>query len=479
MVYEDALRFCGSDGAVLIEDVAPLSSRSLAGIVLDERYRLVDLVGAGGVGEVYRARHTKIPRDLAVKVLQAEFRDDADVASRFRREVRIQAKLYHPNIIEVFDFGEHPDVGLYIVMEFLEGESLADRVARAGTLQILDVLKIVEQCGSALNLAHASGVVHRDVKAENIFLAKKPGAREEFDVRLLDFGVAQVDEAKHRTMTRGVCVTPPGRSIGTPYAMSPEQISGARVDRRSDIYSFGVLLYELLAGELPFECESAQDYLRAHLVSPAPSLRARSTTRWVPRALDVLVLRMLEKAPERRPQTITEVLDCLDGLRTLVLSKWAEAHLPRRRRGLLKVHPGGPERNKPANSIDATDSPLVVIIDDEAATRFLIRQHISRAGYAAVLFATAAEGLEWLRKNEPPACVVVDLLMPKTNGLEFLKAVRARLGALPVIVCSGLESSSLLDEAKRLGASRVLQKHQLHRLPGLVAEVLDESRVSA
>ncbi|MCA9719558.1 MAG: protein kinase [Myxococcales bacterium] len=471
------MSYCGRDGAVLEERAEHQPSSELDGLVIDDRYRLVHPVGSGGVGVIYRARHVRIPRDLAIKLLLPEARRNEEAVARFRREVHVQTSLCHPNIVEVLDFGETEETGLYIVMEYLAGETLAERVARDGALGILDVFKIVEQLGSALHFAHERGVVHRDIKAENVFLVAKTGRRDDFDVRLLDFGTAQVTEERPRAGAARSGVTPAGFTLGTPYSMSPEQITNAEVDRRSDIYSFGVLLYELLAGELPFDESSPPGYLRAHLVKRPVPLRSARAARWVPTALAKLVHDMLEKDPARRPQTIVEVLDALDHIRSLVLSRWAETHLAcRRRAARLKLH-----GEREGGAAEAANDPhqRVLVIDDEAATRFLLRQQITRAGYSVTLFEEASRALQWLRTHEPPACVVVDLLMPGTSGFEFLRAMRTQLPELPVIVCSGLESSALLDEARTAGATRVVPKHQLHRLPALLAEALDESRVSA
>ena len=199
-----------------------------------------------------------MPRQLAVKILSEEMSTDPQWVARFEREVRAQALLEHPNIIEVYDYGVADGIGYYIAMEFLRGEDLASRLERERSLPIVEVYKIIFEAGSALAQAHAADIIHRDVKPENVFLAERDSDDGGYSVRLLDFGIAKVVRPTTELPDLGEL---PGVGTayiaGSPYTMSPEQVRCEPVDSRSDIYSLGCVLYELLTGNVPFFGESA------------------------------------------------------------------------------------------------------------------------------------------------------------------------------------------------------------------------------
>ncbi|MFO0603281.1 MAG: serine/threonine-protein kinase [Polyangiales bacterium] len=217
------------------------------GTILGERYELTDRLGEGGMGAVWVARNTAVGgAEVAVKVMHANLAADATAVERFRNEASIAARIGHPNIVRVFDFGLGDDGAPYMVMERLQGESLADRLEREGTLAPKEAARLLATVLEALAAAHALDVLHRDLKPENIFLAREGSA---VVPKILDFGVSKIlgDDAERTKMTRT------GALIGTPAYMSPEQVMGATVDLRSDLWAMGVILYELVSGRLPFD----------------------------------------------------------------------------------------------------------------------------------------------------------------------------------------------------------------------------------
>jgi serine/threonine protein kinase len=230
---------------------------------LGARFRLIDKVGEGGMGVVWLARDERLECDVALKVLHAALLGDEHSAARLRNEARAAAKIAHPGICRVLDVGEHEDTP-FLVMELLRGQSLAARIEHDKRLSPEDALSVVEPVLEALAAAHAEGVLHRDMKPENVFLC------EDGSVKVLDFGVAKIlDDGARERLTRT------GALIGTPAYMAPEQARGLASDERADLWSVGVMLYEMLAGSLPFTAPNYQGMLVAIATSAAPSVRAR------------------------------------------------------------------------------------------------------------------------------------------------------------------------------------------------------------
>jgi serine/threonine protein kinase len=288
----------------LLEEVA---KTPLPGVLLPDasvgEYRIVKLLGRGAFGAVYHATHVVIGKHVALKVLAAEFSEDANMVSRFVNEARAVNRIAHPNIVDIFGFGALPDGRKYCVMELLAGSTLRESLWESGPPSIEQALLILEQIASALDAAHANGIVHRDLKPENIFLCQPVAGEEEtVKVKLLDFGIAQVaDGLPQRTGSNTV--------LGTPGYMSPEQCRGGRVGHRSDIYALGVVAFELLTGTRPFNGDSVYQIAAQHLTMtpPAPSaLRPELGSE-----LDAGVMHMLAKAPEDRPGRASEAVQGL------------------------------------------------------------------------------------------------------------------------------------------------------------------------
>lgn len=289
--YSSDVSFCLHDGSKLVVTDA------LLGKVLDGRYRLDRLVGEGGMGEVYRATHIHIDAVVAVKLLRPEFVADQTAIKRFRLEAKAAGRIHHPNAVRVTDFGVTPEQMVYLVMEFAEGQSLRSLMRKEGKLDYLRAAGIVHQVCGAVEAAHHSGVIHRDLKPDNILIESAHGAER---VKVLDFGIAKLKETKTDAF-----LTKAGTIIGTPQYMSPEQCQGKPLDPTSDVYSIGVVLYEMLTGEVPFDGENTLQivYNQLHEL-PRPLQEAAPD---VPAPIVAVVMRALEKLPERRQSSAAEL----------------------------------------------------------------------------------------------------------------------------------------------------------------------------
>ena len=293
---------CPEDGAPLQADPTVAIARPvvdpLLGRTLDEKYRLDERLGTGGMGTVYRATHLLIDRPVAIKVLNSRYVEDEAAQVRFRREARAAGRLQHANAVTVTDFGSTSDGLVYIVMELLEGYTLRDVLAREAPLDVARAVSIMLQISSAVAAAHAAGIIHRDLKPANIFIVQRKDAPP--FVKVLDFGIAKLaaealdDDDDPQTLTQV------GAMIGTPRYMSPEQCDGRNLTPAADVYSLGIILYEMLTGTTPFNGTSPLAIALKHSSQVPRSPREFVAT--IPQALEDIVLHTLEKQPEQRPQ---------------------------------------------------------------------------------------------------------------------------------------------------------------------------------
>ncbi|WP_394833542.1 serine/threonine protein kinase [Pendulispora rubella] len=264
--------------------------------ILNGQFQILQKIGTGGMGAVYKALQPEMNRMVGVKILHPKLTNRKDLASRFRREARAMSHLTHPNTVKVFLYGELEDGSLYIVMEFLEGKNLNQTVRGEGPMQMQRALPILIQVCGALQEAHGAGIIHRDLKPENIFLCSQGGMKDY--PKVLDFGLAKVTEREMRPGS--LILTQEGMVFGTPEFMSPEQAQGKTLTSGSDIYSLAVILYEVLTGKLPFEAKGAMDYLQLHVSGRPIPLSRRVEGRVFPPLLDQVMERALAKRPEDR-----------------------------------------------------------------------------------------------------------------------------------------------------------------------------------
>jgi eukaryotic-like serine/threonine-protein kinase len=265
------------------------------GKIIDDRYEIQARIGEGGMGVVYRARQTSIDRVIALKMLNQQMAEDQQWVQRFYNEAKACSRLQHPNTIRMFDFGQTRDGRLFMTMEFLDGMTLRQAIATQSPMPPNRVLKVLIQCCASLAEAHSIGIIHRDIKPDNVFLLNMAGSPD--FVKLLDFSVAKLLQENDRMRTQA------GVVFGTPQYMSPEQGRGLPLDARSDIYALGILAYEMLTGRVPFNDENPMNVLHMHLRSELPPLPPT-----VAPEMQQVVRRALEKEPGRRYQSAGEMM---------------------------------------------------------------------------------------------------------------------------------------------------------------------------
>jgi len=282
---------------------------SSPGTILGDSYELLELLGRGGMGEVWRARHLRLPKEVAIKLLHSCLEQSPEMLARFRREAEVTSRLGHPHIIEVLDYNVLPDGRAYLVMELLEGMTLRQRLAK-GPLSVEETLSILAQVASALQAAHGAGVVHRDLNPSNIFLTWRPAvAGDELCVKVLDFGISKIQGAS-------TLVTSSDSVLGTPAYMSPEQAGGhsAEVDGRADQFALAVVGYELLSGQRAFTGRSMAELIHRVVYEESPSLR--QVRRDLPEHLTAAIERGMAKDPRRRYPEIGAFLAAVMGAPT-------------------------------------------------------------------------------------------------------------------------------------------------------------------
>jgi eukaryotic-like serine/threonine-protein kinase len=301
MRYPNEIAYCPSDGTptALVADGGEPPDPFI-GQTVDGRYRIEARIGEGGMGVVYRALHVVLKKPFAIKVMRGEQAHDPEVVQRFVQEARASTAIGHPNIVNISDFGTAPDGSVYFAMEYLQGQTLG-KAMEGGRLGRDRAFAIFIQIAGALEAAHERGIIHRDLKPENIFLTREP-EHPDF-VKILDFGIAKVKNAAAK-------ITRTGMVFGTPHYMSPEQAAGQTVDHRSDIYSLGVIMYQVFAGQLPFESESYMGVMTQHMYeTPPPPSQISADLRG---PLEDVILKALQKKPELRYSSMLELREDLE-----------------------------------------------------------------------------------------------------------------------------------------------------------------------
>jgi eukaryotic-like serine/threonine-protein kinase len=297
--YETAARFCPADGTAL----RPKGSDSLIGSVLAERYHILKRIGEGGMGRVYLGEHVKMNRQCAIKVMSPALVNDAESASRFAREASSAARIIHPNVAAVFDYGESEGL-VYLVMEYVDGEPLSRLLAREAPFALERAVDLARQIADGLGAAHELGIVHRDLKPDNILVTRSKSGREV--AKVVDFGIAKaMQEGAGEALTRT------GLVIGTPEFMSPEQLLGDPIDARSDLYALGCILHLMLTAAPAFDAPTREQMIKRRLSENPP--HAQELDPGIPDSIDRVIVKLLARTPDERYGSAAEVRDALSG----------------------------------------------------------------------------------------------------------------------------------------------------------------------
>lgn len=438
-------------------------------------YRLITRLGVGGMGEVWRAEDQKLLRHVAIKILPAQLAADPEWKDRFVREARTVAQLNHPNIATLFAIEEDGDT-LFLAMELVEGDALAKIIAR-GPLPVAEAVRIAAYVCDALGEAHSKGIVHRDIKPENILVSPRV-------VKVLDFGIAkQIGGKADPALTQG------GMVVGTPHYMSPEQAFGKPVDTRTDIFSLGVVMHEMLSGRKPFEGDAVTQILLQIVSNEPPDL---GKTSGVSSQLADVVKRCMSKKPEDRFRTCDEVRKALlqafrddrskgkatatqesephPGLRSM---RTAE---PPPRNFVSKLPEPQPERPRiaqPEASTVRKPAPQrprrALVADDDPAARYLLGSILDRYKIAYDEAENGADAVKCLKKHEY-SLVFLDLLMPRVDGwgvLDFLRNRRSEVQPQLFLV-TGVQDQKLSTADQDLVSGMIFKPIDVQQIEQLV-----------
>ncbi|MEO8337364.1 MAG: serine/threonine-protein kinase [bacterium] len=367
--YETAARFCPSDGSAL----RPKGSDSLIGRVLADRYHILKRIGEGGMGRVYLGEHVKMNRQCAIKVMSPALLNDAESAARFAREASNAARIIHPNVAAVFDYGESEGL-IYLVMEYVDGEPLSRLLAREAPLGLDRAIEITRQIADGLGAAHELGIIHRDLKPDNILITRTRAGREV--AKVVDFGIAK---AMRESVEEGLTRT--GQVIGTPEFMSPEQLLGDPVDARADLYALGCMFHMMLTAAPPFDAKTREQMIKRRLSEDAPHVHAIDPG--IPESVAGIVARLLARTPGDRYGSAAELRDALAG-----------THLRRSQHAKLALD----ERLTPRSA------PTVAFLRVQAATevaKIPVSKPIRRMPYVVGTMAVAAIGIAVFLKGIP------------------------------------------------------------------------------
>ena len=397
-------------------------------------YKIVEKLGEGGMGAVYKAVHEAIERTVAIKVLHPEFAKIAEFTGRFFNEARAVNRIDHPGVVQVGDFGELSDGTAYIVMEYLRGESLAARLEKVdGPMELASALNIAAQVADTLAVAHEKGIIHRDLKPDNIMLVADRAAPGGERTKLLDFGIAKLthdaNQAGVKTRTSAV--------MGTPHFMSPEQCKGGKnVDDKADVYSFGILLFVLISGSYPFDGDGVGDIMGKHLFEPPPSLK--SAVPETPDPLVNLVMRMLAKNKEERPRMV-EVAETLAALSRSV---------PVQRKTTKELQQIGLEPPRPSlYNLPQVPPPVT------AASRGRVALFLS----AVVLASATGATVTWLLRSGKSTSTSSDSSATKTTRLVRWQVDSQPAGADVIRISDGVVLGRTPWEATREASLGQLQ----------------------
>ena len=361
--YETSARFCPADGTSL----RPKGSDSLIGRVMAERYHILKRIGEGGMGRVYLGEHVKMNRQCAIKVMSPALVNDHESAARFAREASNAARIIHPNVAAVFDYGESEGL-VYLVMEYVQGEPLARILAREAPLGVDRALDLTRQIADGLGAAHELGIVHRDLKPDNILVCRNKAGKDV--AKVVDFGIAKaIQENASDALTRT------GLVIGTPEFMSPEQLLGDPIDARSDLYAMGCIMHLMLTASPPFAAATREQMIKRRLSEEAPHVQHLDPG--LPDSLDMVVHRLLARSPAERYASAAEVREALAG-----------THVRRQDIEGISRPPKATPRSAPTQAFE--NAALAPTEQTEQAHRPRRRHIAMAAGVVAVLIASFA-----------------------------------------------------------------------------------------
>jgi serine/threonine protein kinase len=398
-------------------------------------YRLIERIGAGGMGEVWRAEDTKLLRHVAIKILPPQLALDAEWKERFLREARAIAQVNHPNIATIYSIDQQDD-SLFIAMELVEGEPLSNMIAQ-GPMTPADAVRVAIHVADGLSEAHEKGIVHRDIKPDNILVSKKV-------VKILDFGIAkQIGGTADRALTQG------GMVMGTPHYMSPEQALGRAVDARTDIFSLGVVLYEMLSGQKPFTGDAATQVLLQIVMNEPRDIGQAAFG--ITRPLAMIVRRCMQKQADDRFQSCEELRKALADSLKEDPSRIRRSQVPTISQPKIAALPGPgfrPAERPPAATPVAVPQPSAprraLVADDDPAARYLVASVLQRHHIAYDEVDNGADAVKLLKSNTY-AFVFIDLLMPRIDGwgvLDFLRSRRPQ--PMPrTIIITGVQNQKL------------------------------------
>jgi len=444
-------RFCPRDGTALRTQG---SGTDLVGAILAERYHVLKKLGEGGMGQVYLAEHVKMGRRSAVKVMHPAMVNDADAIGRFNREAANASRINHPNVAGIYDFGETRDGLVYLAMEFIEGETLTDLLKASGALPPQRAAEIARQTAEALNVAHDMGIVHRDLKPDNIMITKDHDGND--CVKVVDFGIAKAAGSEAQNVTRT------GMVVGTPEYMSPEQLSGDRLDGRSDLYSLGLVAFNMLTGKLPFPSDTTQSSMIARLTErPKPLAFMKDDVSWPPE-LQTVMDKALERDVSLRYQKAREFG------RALVEAARHVATRPSAAEGTRQMEPvqvSPPQvvatpRHSAAPSAGGSRTPMLVggmavLVAMAAGAYFMTRPDAgATSGTNAAGPTVAAAGAPVAAAPAPSATAPAERPPPAATSASDSAALSEELKRALTLASSESSARRALTEADRL-ASRV------------------------
>lgn len=392
------------------EPAAEVASRITPGRLLAKRYRIERLLGSGGMADVYQAWDQELDESIAVKILHSSIAHRDEMVGRFKKEIKLARKIVHPNVCRIYDFGSAEDM-MFVTMELLHGSTLDGLEGGYAALELDAKIAMFREILLGLGAAHALGIIHRDLKPQNVMIT--PDGR----AVIMDFGIArQLDTTEITTATSEV--------IGTPAYMAPERMLGEPVDLRSDIYSLGVMLFEMMTGRRPFSGITVFDMAQNQLSvdPPRPTSLNPGLAGW----LEKIILKLLAKAPADRYQSVAEVL----------------AELP-----------GGPQES-PA---EGERLKTVVLVDDDTTMLNIVGVHLNQAGISVVTAKDGAQGIEaTLRKH--PDLVCLDFTMPQMDGFQVASYLRRVGSQVPIFMLTGMQDPQYEKQAARLGIEQFFTK---------------------